>query len=59
VKTQEYVDKAVAIKVDDPDGLKAILNPVPATTVPAVKTPATTVPAVKTQTTPAPKIPKK
>ena len=49
VKTQEYVDKAVAIKADDPDGLKAILNPVPATTVPAVKTP----------TTPAPKIPKK
>jgi tetratricopeptide (TPR) repeat protein len=49
VKTQEYVDKAVAIKADDPDGLKAILNPVPATTVPAVKTP----------TTPTPKIPKK
>jgi hypothetical protein len=59
VKTQEYVDKAVAIKVDDPDGLKAILNPVPATTIPAVKTPGTTVPAVKTPTTPAPKIPKK
>jgi Tfp pilus assembly protein PilF len=57
VKVQENVDKAVAIKVDDPDGLKAILNP--ALAVPPAKTPATTVPAVKTPTTPAPKIPKK
>ena len=51
VKAQEYVDKAVAIKADDPDGLKVMLNPalaVPATPVPAPKTP-----------TPAPKIPKK
>ena len=47
IKVQENVDKAVAIKVDDPDGLKALLNPAPAT------------PAVKTPTTPAPKIPKK
>ncbi|MEA5458365.1 tetratricopeptide repeat protein [Arcicella sp. LKC2W] len=43
VKAQEYVDKAVAIKTDDPDGLKVMLNPasaIPATPVPAVKTPA-------------------
>jgi tetratricopeptide (TPR) repeat protein len=52
VKAQEYVDKAVAIKADDPDGLKALLNPAGA----APATPA--VPAPKTQT-PAPKIPKK
>jgi hypothetical protein len=51
VKAQEYVDKAVAIKADDPDGLKVMLNPasaVPATPVPAPKTPV-----------PAPKAPKK
>lgn len=48
VKAQEYVDKAVAIKTDDPDGLKVLLNPAAATPVPAPKTP-----------TPAPKIPKK
>ncbi len=57
VKVQENVDKAIAIKADDPDGLKAILNP--ALAIPPAKTPATTVPAVKTPTTPAPKIPKK
>ncbi|PWK27425.1 hypothetical protein LV89_01738 [Arcicella aurantiaca] len=49
VKAQEYVDKAVAIKTDDPDGLKVMLNP-------ASATPATPAPAVKT---PAPKTPKK
>jgi tetratricopeptide (TPR) repeat protein len=48
VKAQEYVDKAVAIKTDDPDGLKALLNPAAATPVPAPKTPV-----------PAPKAPKK
>jgi tetratricopeptide (TPR) repeat protein len=49
VKAQEYVDKAVAIKADDPDGLKVMLNP-------ASATPATPAPVVKT---PAPKTPKK
>jgi tetratricopeptide (TPR) repeat protein len=49
VKVQENVDKAIAIKPEDPDGLKTLVNPTPATTVPAVKTPST----------PAPKIPKK
>lgn len=49
VKAQEYVDKAVAIKADDPDGLKVMLNP-------ASATPVTPAPAVKT---PAPKTPKK
>jgi hypothetical protein len=49
VKVQEYVDKAVAIKPEDPDGLKLLLGPAPATSVPAVKTPVTQ----------APKIPKK
>ncbi|MES2520008.1 MAG: hypothetical protein V4585_17965, partial [Bacteroidota bacterium] len=44
VKAQEYVDKAVAIKTDDPDGLKVLLNP--ASAVPA--TPATPVAPVKT-----------
>ena len=42
VKAQEYVDKAVAIKAEDPDGLKAMLNPgsaVPATPVVAPKVP--------------------
>jgi tetratricopeptide (TPR) repeat protein len=43
VKAQEYVDKAVAIKADDPDGLKVMLNPAaatpPATPVPAPKAP--------------------
>lgn len=51
VKVQENVDKAVAIKPEDPDGLKLLLNPTP-----GVKTPATPVPSVKTPTT---KIPKK
>ncbi len=46
VKAQEYVDKAVAIKTEDPDGLKAMLNPASATPAPAVKAPVT--PAVKT-----------
>jgi tetratricopeptide (TPR) repeat protein len=45
VKAQEYVDKAVAIKADDPDGLKSLLNP-------TATTPATS-------TIPAPKAPKK
>ena len=49
VKVQENVDKALAIKPEDPDMLKAILNPALATPVPAVKTP----------TTPTQKIPKK
>jgi hypothetical protein len=49
VKVQENVDKALAIKPEDPDMLKAILNPALATPVPAVKTP----------TTPTPKVPKK
>ena len=49
VKVQENVDKALVIKPEDPDGLKLLLNPVPATPVPAVKTPVT----------PATKIPKK
>ena len=51
VKAQEYVDKALAIKADDPDGLKVMLNPalaVPATPVVVPKTPM-----------PAPKAPKK
>jgi len=51
VKAQEYVDKALAIKADDPDGLKVMLNPasaVPATPVVAPKVPV-----------PAPKAPKK
>lgn len=42
VKAQEYVDKAVAIKPEDPDGLKVMLNPaaaVPATPVPTPKAP--------------------
>jgi tetratricopeptide (TPR) repeat protein len=42
VKAQEYVDKAVVIKADDPDGLKVMMNPalaVPATPVPAPKAP--------------------
>lgn len=51
VKAQEYVDKAVAIKADDPDGLKLLLNPTPA--APATGT------APKTPATPAPKTPKK
>jgi hypothetical protein len=57
VKVQQYVDKAVAIKPEDPDGLKAILNP--SLAVPPVKTPTKPVPAMKTSATPAPKIPKK
>ncbi|MCU0468652.1 MAG: tetratricopeptide repeat protein [Arcicella sp.] len=44
VKAQEYVDKAVAIKADDPDGLKALLAP-PAPAAPA--TPAAPVKAPK------------
>jgi tetratricopeptide (TPR) repeat protein len=48
VKAQEYVDKALAIKPEDPDGLKVMLNPAAATPVPAPKTPV-----------PAPKAPKK
>jgi tetratricopeptide (TPR) repeat protein len=48
VKVQENVDKAVAIKTDDPDKLKELLNPAPAVAVPpttgTVKTPT---PAVK------------
>ena len=47
VKVQENVDKAIAIKTDDPDKLRELMNP------------ATPVPAVKPTTTPAPKIPKK
>jgi tetratricopeptide (TPR) repeat protein len=50
VKAQENLDKALAIKADDPDGLKVLLNPAAATPVPAPKTPVPT---------PAPKIPKK
>ena len=46
VKVQENVDKAVAIKPEDPDGLKLLLNPAPITPVPAVKTPITPVPKV-------------
>ena len=53
VKVQEHVDKALVIKPEDPDGLKLLLNPAPATPVTGAKTP---VPAVKT---PASKIPKK
>jgi tetratricopeptide (TPR) repeat protein len=52
VKAQENVDKAVAIKTEDPDGLKLLLNPAP-----AVATPPTTG-TVKTPVTPT-KIPKK
>ncbi len=52
VKVQENVDKAVAIKPEDPDGLKALLNPTPIA-------PTTPVPAVKTPVTPPVKIPKK
>lgn len=48
VKAQEYVDKALAIKPEDPDGLKVLLNPAAATSVPAPKSPV-----------PAPKTPKK
>lgn len=47
VKAQEYVDKAVAIKVEDPDGLKVMLNPalaVPVTPVVAPKVPASKAP---------------
>jgi hypothetical protein len=40
VKIQEFVDKAVALKPEDPDKLKEILTPaVPATPVAPVKTP--------------------
>lgn len=49
VKAQEYVDKAVAIKTDDPDGLKVMVNP-------ALAVPAKPVVVPKT---PAPKAPKK
>jgi len=52
VKVQENVDKAIAIKPEDPDGLKALVNPTPVV-------PAPVVPAVKTPATPAPKTPKK
>jgi tetratricopeptide (TPR) repeat protein len=52
VKAQEFVDKAVAIKADDPDGLKVMLNP-------AAATPATSGAAVKAPATPAVKTPKK
>ena len=52
VKAQEFVDKAVAIKVEDPDGLKAMLNP-------AAAMPATPVVAPKVPVVPAPKAPKK
>lgn len=50
VKAQEYVDKAVAIKAEDPDGLKVMLNPalaVPATPVVVPKTPAPKTPIPK------------
>jgi hypothetical protein len=51
VKLQEIVDKAVAIKTDDPDKLKELLNPAPAVATPpttgTVKTPTTPTPAVK------------
>lgn len=49
VKAQEYVDKATAIKPEDPDGLKVMLNP-------ALAVPATPVVVPKTS---APKAPKK
>ena len=49
VKVQENVDKAIALKPEDPDSLKAILNPASVTPVPAVKP----------STIPTPKIPKK
>ncbi len=52
IKAQEYVDKAVAIKTDDPDGLRASLNP--ATAVPTPPTTGT----VKVPANPT-KIPKK
>jgi tetratricopeptide (TPR) repeat protein len=51
VKIQENVDKAVAIKTDDPDKLKELLNPAPVVATPpttgTVKTPMTPTPAVK------------
>jgi tetratricopeptide (TPR) repeat protein len=47
VKAQEYIDKAVAIKADDPDGLKALLAP--ATTTPATAAPKGTAPKAPKQ----------
>ena len=49
VKAQEYVDKALVVKPEDPDGLKVMLNP-------ALAVPATPVVVPKT---PSPKAPKK
>jgi tetratricopeptide (TPR) repeat protein len=51
VKLQEIVDKAVAIKADDPDKLKELLNPAPVVVTPpttgTVKTPTPPTPTVK------------
>jgi tetratricopeptide (TPR) repeat protein len=48
VKAQEYIDKAIAIKADDPDGLKALLAPT-TTTTPATAAPKGTAPKAPKQ----------
>lgn len=58
VKAQEYGNKALAIKPEDPDGLKVMLNPalaVPVAPVGSPKKPTTKTPAPKTPVRKAPK----